>query len=244
MDVEFWLQRWRDKRIEFHRQRTLPLLEQHWPALALPVGSRVLVPLAGKSLDMLWLAAQGHRVLGVELSPLAVQQFLGENRLAATQHDSALGRHYVTDRIELICGNVFDLDDATLATCSGVYDRAAVIALPPPMRERYAVEFYGRLPPGCRALMITLEYPQHEMDGPPFSVPESTVHVLFDPDWTVDTLWRLDSLAVEPGLAARGVDALHTGVYRLERRASAAVARQTSSGSPAGGVAGEVRPPF
>ena len=244
MDAEFWLQRWRDKRIEFHRERTLPLLEQHWPALALPSGSRVLVPLAGKSLDMLWLAAQGHRVLGVELSPLAVQQFLGENQLAAAHHDSALGRHYVTDRIELICGNVFDLDDATLATCSGVYDRAAVIALPPPMRERYAGEFYGRLPAGCRALMITLEYPQHEMDGPPFSVPESTVHALFDPDWTVNRLSRLDSRAIEPALAARGVDALHSGVYRLDRRASPICAGQTLSGSPAGGGAGSDRPPF
>ena len=226
MNPEFWLQRWRDQRIGFHRAGTLPLLEKHWPTLALPIDSRVLVPLAGKSLDMLWLAAQGYRVLGVELSPLAVQQFLRENALDATRHDSAQGQHYVADRIEMICGNVFTLDDATLATCSGVYDRAAVIALPPPMRKRYARELYARLPSGCRGLMITLQYPQQEMDGPPFSVDESDVHALFAHDWQVDTLECRDILAAEPKFVAQGVHALHTGVYRLERRPATPATRR------------------
>lgn len=220
MDPEFWLQRWRDQRIGFHRAGIMPLLEKHWPALAVPSGSRVLVPLAGKSLDLLWLAAQGYRVLGVELSPLAVRQFLHENALVATRHDSAQGQHYVADRIEMICGNVFALDDATLASCRGVYDRAAVIALPPPMRQRYARELYARLPSGCRGLMITLQYPQQEMAGPPFSVDAAEVHALFARDWQVDTLECRDILAAEPTFAARGVQALHTGVYRLERRAA------------------------
>ncbi len=75
MDEEFWQQRWREGRIGFHREQVMPLLEKHWRALALPKGSRVFVPLAGKSLDMAWLAAQGHRVLGIELSRIAVEQF-------------------------------------------------------------------------------------------------------------------------------------------------------------------------
>jgi thiopurine S-methyltransferase len=118
----------------------------------------------------------------------------------------------------MICGNVFKLDDATLTTCSGVYDRAAVIALPPPMRKRYAKELYARLPPGCRGLMITLQYLQQEMDGPPFSVDAAEVHALFARDWQVHTLECRDILAAEPKFVAQGVHALHTGVYRLERR--------------------------
>ena len=220
MDKAFWLQRWRDNRTPFHRDRPLPLLVQYWPALALPVGSRVLVPLAGKSLDMLWLAAQGYRVLGVEFSPLAVQQFLTENALDATQYESLQGQHYLAGTIELICGDVFELDDATLDSCAGVYDRAAVIALPPALRERYASKLYARLPPGCRGLMITLEYPQKEMDGPPFSVDEFAMHTLFDRQWKVDLLERRDILAHEPGFAAQGVHALRTCVYRLDRRAA------------------------
>lgn len=220
MDKAFWLQRWRDNHTGFHRDRPMPLLAKYWPTLALPVNSRVLVPLAGKSLDMLWLAAQGFRVLGVEVSPLAVQQFLTENALTATQHDSPQGRHYVAGSIELICGDVFDLDEAALQSCAAVYDRAAVIALPPPLRQRYADELYGRLPASCRGLVITLQYPQHEMDGPPFSVDKSMMHALFDREWQVETLECRDILASEPDFAAQGVHDLHTGVYRLDRRAA------------------------
>ena len=82
MDADFWLERWRQGQTGFHMKRPTPLLAKYWPALGVPRGSRVLVPLCGKSLDMLWLASQGHRVLGVELSPLAVGQFFAENRLA------------------------------------------------------------------------------------------------------------------------------------------------------------------
>src|SRR5690606_7289998 len=81
MDPDFWRQRWRDNKIGFHQERVLPLLEKHWPSLGLATGSRVFVPLCGKSLDMAWLAARGHRVLGVELSPIAVEQFFDENAL-------------------------------------------------------------------------------------------------------------------------------------------------------------------
>ena len=84
MQPDFWLERWREGRIGFHREEVMPLLVQHWPALAVPAGRRVFVPLAGKTLDMIWLAAQGHPVLGAELSPLAVQQFFEENGPAAT----------------------------------------------------------------------------------------------------------------------------------------------------------------
>src|SRR5690606_3494808 len=81
MHPDFWHQRWSDQQIGFHQSTPTPLLLEHWPALGLPAGAQVFVPLAGKSLDMAWLAAQGHRVLGVELSPLAVAQFFAEHGL-------------------------------------------------------------------------------------------------------------------------------------------------------------------
>jgi thiopurine S-methyltransferase len=221
MQADFWLQRWREGRTGFHRDQPMPLLVQHWPSLALPPGSRVLVPLAGKTLDMAWLAAQGHRVLGVELSPLAVRQFFAEHDLQPQIHESAQGVHHVAGAIEVIQGDVFALDDATLASCAGVYDRAAVIALPPAMRERYARDVYGRLPPGCRGLMITLEYPQAEMDGPPFSVDAENVEALFGRQWQVEQLERRDILASQPDFSERGVTALHTSVYRLLPKESA-----------------------
>jgi thiopurine S-methyltransferase len=218
MQAEFWLQRWREGRTGFHHERPMPLLLEHWPSLALPKGSRVLVPLCGKTLDMPWLAAQGHRVLGVELSPLAVAQFFAEHGLVPERHASPMGVHHVAGDIEIIQGDVFGLDDATLAGCDAVYDRAAVIALPAPMRERYAHEVYARLPTGCRGLMITLEYPQAEMEGPPFSVDGGQVEALFEADWSIDLLERRDILAVQPEFQEAGVSSLHTGVYRLQRK--------------------------
>jgi len=218
MDAEFWHQRWRDGQIGFHQDRVTPLLEKHWDALGLPAGSKVFVPLAGKSLDMDWLAARGHRVLGMELSELAVQQFFTERGVEPTISTSRLGEHYTAGAIELVRGDVFALDAASLADCAAVYDRAALIALPPDMRKRYADEPYARLPTGCRGLLITLDYPQHEKNGPPFSVDEDEVRALFHRDWRIDVLERRDILAQQPGFIGEGVTALHTAAYRLQRR--------------------------
>ncbi|MFJ3056521.1 thiopurine S-methyltransferase [Herbaspirillum sp. NPDC087042] len=218
MEAQFWLDRWHEGRTHFHQSRVTPLLQKYWPQLGLPAGSTVLVPLCGKSLDMLWLAEQGHRVLGVELSELAITQFFSENQLTPVLHESAQGRHYVAGNIELVCGDIFALEDATLATCAGAYDRAALIALPPAMRARYASDIYGRLPGAAQSLVITLEYAQEKMDGPPFSVAEDEVLRLFSPHSDTAAIDRRDILEKEPKFIERGLTALDTVVYRLRRK--------------------------
>ncbi len=115
MQPGFWHERWSSQRIGFHRDAPLPLLLSHWPALELPAGSRVFVPLSGKSLDMVWLAGQGHRVLGVELSQLAVDQFFAERGLEPARRASAAGIHHVAGPYELIVGDAFGLEAAVLA---------------------------------------------------------------------------------------------------------------------------------
>lgn len=226
MEPDFWRERWREGRTGFHQDQVTPMLAQYWPTLALPSDARVFVPLAGKSNDMIWLAAQGHHVLGIELSPLAVSQFFAEHRLQPTSHVSACGTHHVVSNvqggsIELICGDVFALDAQILAACSAIFDRAAMIALPPELRARYAAHVYGQLPAACRGLLITLEYPQAEMDGPPFPVPEAEVRQGLT-HWTINPLQRLDVLAEQTRFAQAGVTALHAVAYHLERTALAA----------------------
>jgi thiopurine S-methyltransferase len=216
MDAEFWMQRWQEGQIGFHRTEVMPLLETHWAALQLPPGSRVLVPLAGKSLDMHWLAAQGHRVLGVELSPLAVQQFFAEAGLQPVRHHSRYGEHFVAGPVEVILGDAFGLDAELLADIAAVYDRAALIALPAALRRRYLDTVYAALPGGCEGLLITLEYPQREKAGPPFSVEAEEVAHLFDLPWHATLLERRDILGQEPRFQAEGVTALATAVYRLQ----------------------------
>lgn len=217
MDAEFWLHRWQEGRIGFHRSEVMPLLQKHWPALHAPLGARVLVPLCGKSLDMPWLASQGLQVRGVELATLAIEQFFAEQKLCPRVRDAAYGVHYAAEGIEIIHADIFAIDKSLIAECGAVYDRAALIALPPSLRERYAREVYGTLPADCRGLLITLEYPQHEMQGPPFSVDEDEVRQLFGQTWNIDLLERRDILADQPMFSGQGVTALSTAVYALRR---------------------------
>lgn len=218
MDAEFWLKRWQEGAIGFHMNRVTPLLTKHWPSLGLAAGSRVLVPLCGKSLDMVWLAAQGHQVLGVELSAIAIRQFFQEQELQPAEHDSALGRHYVAGPIEIIGGDIFNLDKTTLATCSGVYDRGALVALPPGMRADYVQHLYGNLAPDYHGMVLTLEYDQSVMEGPPFSVPANEINALFDAHAHVRLLDSMDILEKEPKFAERGLKALESTAWGLEGR--------------------------
>lgn len=215
MDAEFWLERWRDGRTHFHQTRVTPLLQKYWPSLAVPKGGKVLVPLCGKSLDMVWLAAQGHPVLGAELSQLAVEQFFAENELRPVTHESPYGRHYVAGNIEIICGDIFDLDAQVLSHCVGVYDRAALVALPEAMRADYVRHVYGQLSLAYRGLLITLDYPQEEMAGPPFSVVDAEVQAIFSGVSPATIIDRRGILDKEPKFLAAGVGRLDTVVYRL-----------------------------
>ena len=217
MEAAFWHQRWADNQIGFHQSAPTPLLLKHWPSLGIAAGAKVFVPLAGKSLDMLWFASQGHRVLGVELSQLAIEQFFDEHALRPGIRESKYGRHHEAGGIELILGDAFGLDADLLRDCDAVFDRAALIALPPDLRLRYARELYAALPAGCRGLLVTLEYPQHERDGPPFPVPEDEVRALYDRHWHVDLLERRSIAPDHPGFVA-GVSRLDTAAYALRRR--------------------------
>jgi thiopurine S-methyltransferase len=218
MNPDFWHQRWRENQIGFHQSAPTPLLLKHWPSLDVPAGAKVFVPLAGKSLDMAWFAAQGYSVLGVELSELAVQQFFAEHGLQPDIRDSKYGRHYAAGGIELINGDAFGLDESVLRDCAAVFDRAALIALPPELRVRYARELYAKLPAGCRGLVIALEYDQAEREGPPFSVPEDEIHGNFGHDWDIDLLERRPIPREHPGFVS-GVSRLDTAAYALKRRA-------------------------
>ncbi len=218
MEPQFWLDRWREGVTGFHQERVTPLLPKYWPTLDVAPGSRVLVPLCGKTLDMVWLAQQGHTVLGVELSPLAVSQFFAENGLTPTVHASAAGDIHRAGNIDILCGDIFALDAGTLGACAGVYDRAALVALPAEMRRRYVDHVYAQLAPAARGLLITLDYEQERMPGPPFSVGEEAVQGLFQAHTEARLLSRRAMLDKEPKFAARGLTSLDTLSFALRKR--------------------------
>ncbi|KTC63401.1 thiopurine S-methyltransferase, partial [Pseudomonas fluorescens ABAC62] len=153
------------------------------PLLALAEGAKVLVPLCGKSLDLMWLASQGYRVLGVELSEQAVEAFFSEQNLTPRITREGAFSVYRADAIEVWCGDFFSLEPRDLTDCTALYDRAAMIALPPLMRARYAEHLNALLRPGCQGLLITLDYDQTQKAGPPFAVTDEEVKVLLEPHW-------------------------------------------------------------
>ncbi|MBH3406211.1 thiopurine S-methyltransferase [Pseudomonas glycinae] len=214
MQPEFWHKKWESNQIGFHQPEVNPYLQRYWPGLAIPAQARVLVPLCGKSLDLLWLAGRGHQVLGVELSQRAVEDFFREQQLQPQVSEQGDFKVYRAGAIELWCGDFFSLTVADVAGCTALYDRAAMIALPPAMRERYAAHLQSILPT-CRGLLVTLDYDQSQMPGPPFSVDDAEVQRLLGSVWRVEMLEQQDVLGDSWKFVQAGVTRLEERVYRI-----------------------------
>jgi thiopurine S-methyltransferase len=217
MEADFWHERWRRGEIGFHQDAYHHGLVRWWPTLGLPVQSRVFVPLCGKSLDMAWLREQGHVIAGIELSPLAVESFFGERGLAASRVRSGTLEKWSADGYEIWCGDFFSLTPEELGPVQGLYDRAAFHALPPAMRARYAAHLAALLPAGARGLLVSLEYPQHEMNGPPFSLSLAELEALTASHFSLAPLQTIDVLSMEPRFRDRGVTRMTETVYSIVR---------------------------
>lgn len=218
MQPDFWLERWRQGQIGWHQPEFHPALLQYWPGLGVDPSRRVLVPLCGRSLDMIWLARRGHTVLGVELSPIAATEFFGHESLSASRSPAGKFTRHAAGRYEILQGNFFDLSPAHAGVIDAWYDRAALIALPPDLRARYAGSIAALMSPGTCGLLVTAEYDPDKMSGPPFAVLEDEVRALFDPGFEVELLERQDVIAGNPRFVERGLDRLDEAVYRLTRR--------------------------
>ncbi|WP_150772556.1 thiopurine S-methyltransferase [Pseudomonas fluorescens] len=218
MQPEFWHKKWASNQIGFHLPQVNPYLQRFWPQLELEEGARVLVPLCGKSLDLLWLAHQGHEVLGIELSEKAVEDFFGEHGFDPAVSEQGPFKVYRAGSIELWCGDFFALTPGDVADCTALYDRAALIALPPSMREQYAAHLNRILPKGAQGLLITLDYDQDQMSGPPFAVLDDEVQRLLGACWALKILEDQDVLSQSGKFLEAGVTRLEERVYRVSSR--------------------------
>ncbi|WP_417694666.1 thiopurine S-methyltransferase [Pseudomonas sp.] len=217
MEPEFWHKRWSTNQIGFHLPEVNPYLQRFWPQLGVEQGSRVLVPLCGKTLDLLWLAQQGYSVLGVELSEKAAADFFLEHQLEPSVSEEGVFKVFRAADIEIRCGDFFALSPEDVSDCTALYDRAALIALPGPMRERYAAHLQKILPQ-CVGLLITLDYAQDEMPGPPFSVGDDEVQRLLGEVWQLEVLQEQDVLGESWKFLQAGVKRLDERVYRVSSR--------------------------
>jgi len=164
---EDWLGRWTHGRTGWHEPDGNEGLKSFWPDFENP-GS-VMVPLCGKSPDLLWLARRGHDVVGIELSEVAVEGFFNDHNLEfAREADGPLSRYTATEHsVTIVCGDYFDFQSPPF---DALYDRGALVALTGDLRPRYVAHTNQLLKPGATRLVITLEYDQQMVNGPPFSV--------------------------------------------------------------------------
>ena len=194
MNPEFWQSRWQEGRIGFNQPAVNPLLIKYWPELQLPVGSRVFVPLCGKSIDMQWLAAQGYDVMGIELVESAVQAFFAEQNIVPTIHEHSTIptlKYYQGQlsgqTITLWVADIFALTANDIGSIDAIYDKASLIALPADMRVAYSEQIH-KMSGNAPQLLITLNYDQSKKNGPPFSISDEQVRQYYGEHYQISEL--------------------------------------------------------
>jgi len=217
VDNQHWLDRWKENRIGFHEATVNQHLQQFLPQFALPGGACIFLPLCGKAHDIAWLAQQGYEVIGIELSQLAIEAFFAENELDYERFDTDRFGIYKSQNISLLQGDFFDLSNDDLGACNLVYDRAALIAMEQHDRPRYYDHMLSIIPAVSNMLLITLEYDQAEMQGPPFSVPADEVYQYYSEAFSINLLESNDIIDERPRWRQVGLTALGESVFRLDR---------------------------
>ncbi|MBL1294059.1 MAG: thiopurine S-methyltransferase [Thiotrichales bacterium] len=215
MDATFWRQRWAENAIGFHRDDVNPNLVKHFDVLAVPKGGCVFVPLCGKSQDLLWLAQQAIEVIGVELSEKAVEAFFSENKMTPEVKRFDRMERWHCGSITIYRSDFFDLIPELFEHVDAVYDRAALVALPKAMRSDYCRQLNYLIPEPLTVLLVSFDYDQEKMDGPPFSVPAYEVRHHFDNVIPITPLSSTDIIAEVPRFSEKGLDAMHEEVYFL-----------------------------
>jgi thiopurine S-methyltransferase len=217
LQPKFWHDRWRAGQIGFHQPAVDRNLREYWPDLGLASNSFVFVPLCGKSLDLLWLCERGHSVMGVELSTVALESFCMEHGIPAKRRTGEGFDVYEASRLQLFQGDFFRLTSQLLGSMQAIYDRAALISWAPELRAAYVKHVIELTNTGAKTLLVTMEYDQEQMKGPPFSVTAGEVERLYARHHEIRELSRRSILATEPRLRARGLSELYEVCYRLTR---------------------------
>lgn len=212
MDVSFWRERWESNNIGFHKSEANTLLVNCWDKLAIPKGSRVFVPLSGKTRDIAWFLSQGYRVAGAELIEIAIEQLFAE--LGVEPKISRLGAVslYSAQDIDLVVGNILNISSEILGSVDAIYDRAALVALPEAIRQQYTAHLTA-ITHQAPQLLITFEYDQTLMAGPPFSISAAEVQAHYGDRYEISLISTTDVIG---GL--KGKCAAKENVWLLQQR--------------------------
>ncbi|MFN8576912.1 MAG: thiopurine S-methyltransferase [Candidatus Sericytochromatia bacterium] len=191
MDSNFWLERWNKNEIGFHRNEANPILVKFFNQLSLKDKDRIFIPLCGKTLDISWLISNGFKVVGVELSEIAIQQLFSDINIKPNISEIKNFKHYSSENIDIYVGDFFNMTKEILGNVDAIYDRACIIALPEEMRNNYAKHLVN-ISNNTNQLLITFDYNQNERQGPPFSVSEEEVNRHYKDSYNINLLESSD----------------------------------------------------
>ncbi len=214
MSNQRWKARWKQDDVAFHQTRINPLLRQFWSRLALASDDTVLVPLCGKSLDMNWLLDQGHRVIGVELSHIAIQAFFAARGLVPSRQRHGRFIRWWHGRMEIWCGDLFDLSDSDLDDIGAVYDLAALTALPASGRSQYARLLTRGLPSRSQMLLLTTESVDEGAPSMPLEI-DAEVAGLYQPHFAIELLHGERCIKIDPQFPDQPAQPLAEMVYLM-----------------------------
>ncbi|WP_136069136.1 thiopurine S-methyltransferase [Modicisalibacter radicis] len=204
MEQAFWHDRWHNDQLGFHLPFVHPILTRFLPDYALPAGACVFVPLCGKTLDIGWLLEQGHRVVGAELSELAVSQLFAELGVEPQIEAWRGGRCFRHGDLTVFQGDIFALEPGEVGTVDLVYDRGALVAMPAAMRKTYVAQVLT-FSDDAPQLLISFEFDPREMDGPPFPVLPDELKRLYVDAFGLSELSRKDVIAHQQQFREAGV---------------------------------------
>ncbi|WP_444910126.1 thiopurine S-methyltransferase [Microbulbifer sp. TRSA005] len=191
MEATYWHEKWKKNNIAFHEASGNSLLSEFFSQLSLSKGDRVFVPLCGKTRDIAWLLSGGYRVVGAELSEMAVEQLFQEMDKTPEVEQIANLKRYKASNIDIYVGDIFDLDKEILQEVDGIYDRAALVALPQDIRPGYAQHLMA-MTKVAPQLLISFEYEQSELAGPPFSISSQEIFERYNADYHLKMLASRD----------------------------------------------------
>jgi len=199
MDANFWHKRWENNEIGFHQGEANVLMVDNFHALSLRKNSRVFVPLCGKTRDIAWLLSEGYRVVGVELSKLAVKQLFADLGVEPSVSTAGKLQHFKATNIDIYVGDIFNMSAKIIGTVDAIYDRAALMALPENSRGKYA-SHVNEITDTAPQLLICLDYEQTVMQGPPFSINKEELIRVYGDHYS---LTKRASIAVDGGLKGK-----------------------------------------
>jgi thiopurine S-methyltransferase len=203
-----WHKYWEENRIAFHEGQVNPYLKRFLPIYNLQPGDTVFMPLCGKAVDIFWLTQQGFNVIGVELSEIAVRSFFEESELEFSHQQYNRFNLFRSDKISLFQGNYMHLESSDIAACKLVYDRASIIAIESFNRSSYVQKMLEIIPARTPMLMVTLDYDQQVMSGPPYAVSSEEIRQLFAPDYETILLHSSEQIEERPRWRENGLSSL------------------------------------